>query len=90
MSVVTRLLFAIQAIGSILLVGIIFGAVGAPIAELAGEGGASSGPFSGLVADVQTVLPLLLGAFALAVAVFVVVGGLTTERSSQEQRRPPR
>jgi hypothetical protein len=82
-----RLLFATQAIVAIAALGIVFAQAGMPIINMAQDSG---GPFTPVVDNLETVVPLLIGALFLFVPVWFIVSGARRERArNQQNRRPP-
>lgn len=88
MSVFGRLWFAFGGLTAIATVGVVYARVGKPLIDIATGDGPFTGFMSDLVTRVDTFFPVLLAMLTLAVAVYVLIGGITRERSVN-RRRPP-
>lgn len=86
MGFVGRLLFATQAIVALAGLGIVFAQAGMPIINMAQQRG---GPFTPVVNQLETMMPLLIGALLLFVPVWFIIAGARRERSRDQRRRPP-
>jgi hypothetical protein len=74
----------IVAVGAVAL---LYAEVGLKLINMGTGNGEFTGPFSGLMTDVETVVPLVLAAFLLGIVVWFVASTVQRERSV---RRPPR
>jgi hypothetical protein len=88
MGVWARGWFAFGTAVTIATVGLIYARVGKVLIALGLEG-PFGGPFNPLLEQVDTIVPILLSAMLVGVAVYVVVGGVQRERTVN-RRRPPR
>lgn len=81
-----RLLFATQAVIALAGLGIVFAQAGKPLINKAQ---AQGGPFTPVVDQLETVVPLLIGALLLFVPVWFIVSGARQERARNQRRNPP-
>jgi hypothetical protein len=79
--------FAFASTVAVAVAGLVYARVGTLIIDM-GLNGDMGGPFNPILERVQTVVPILLSAILVGVAVYLLVGGVQRERSVD--RRPPR
>jgi hypothetical protein len=88
MGVWSRGWFAFGTSVAVATVGLVYARVGKVLIDLGLEG-PFGGPFNPLLERVDSVVPVLLAAMIVGVAVYLVVGGVQRERTVN-RRRPPR
>jgi len=88
MGLISRLQVVIATVVSVGAVGIMYATVGQRLVSLGESGGKHEGFLSGMVTNIDTVVPLTLVVILLAVIAWFVVATVQEERSVS--RRPPR
>lgn len=81
-----RLLFSTQGVIAIAALGIIFARVVMPIINM---GQSDGGPYTPVLDQLETLVPLLIGALLLFIPVWFIVSGARQERARQQNQRPP-
>lgn len=87
MSLLRRLQVVIATIVSIGMVGILYAEVGTKLVNMGTGDGDSTGPFSDVISQVDTVWQLVLVLILLGIVVWFIVGSVKEE---QTVRRRPR
>lgn len=81
-----RMLFATQGVIAVAVLGITYAAVAAPIINMVRNRG---GPFTEVVDQLESVVPLLIALLLLFIVVWFVISGARQERARNQRRRPP-
>lgn len=80
MSQILRTALAFFGFVAIAVLGLLYGSVMVPLIQMGGPEGESSGPFSEIAAQLDTLLPLLIAALGVVVAIYWIVGSVQEER----------